>query len=360
MPQFLRRIFLVSSMLSVMILVFSCCGQSNNAEKYRIEWNSGLPITQELQVEKQLNTLIKALKEKDSETIKSLFSKGVRAEVGDSKMEYGAEYLISYFEGDVISVKEITTSTHTTSDIGERRVILGSSFTINTTADTFRLFFYYHISNSINSEYNGMYQLSMEKVTDEIKGGMRPEFVGIYVPRKIDVADKNIPHKYSMPYGTFTVPAGYYLDESISTDEKYYFSIESVNLSDCTYNNFSISLGQSDYGLDEFEVFRDSILPGLRERRIQSREPFGGSYSDGTILEETQGEKTKQGYVLLKYSFVTNGRPQDKFYYIVGDKKYILVQYSYAGGYIGGEPEPEETAMIAAAESLVDSFVWAE
>jgi len=157
------------------------------------------------------------------------------------------------------------------------------------------------------------------------------------------------------------VPAGYYLDDSLSTDEKYYFSLEGVALRDMIFTHFNLSFGQSNYGINEQESFRDEMISYLwREKRFQYREPYSISYSGGnTDLEITQEGETAQGYPMLEFTFYQqNTIPVDKFYYIMGDKKYVLVQYSYLSGAM--ELGDEEKAMIAAAESLVDSFVWAE
>ena len=85
---------------------------------------------------------------------------------------------------------------------------------------------------------------------------------------------------------------------------------------------------------------------------------YGNNSINGKHLEEPQARKTAQGYPMQEYDFVDRGFPVDKFYFIIGDKKYVLVQYTHTSGY--RDLSDEEKAMIAAAESLVDSFVWAE
>ena len=339
----------------------SGCGLNVGSDNYQIEWFDGYLRSDYWALNKDTHRLLDGLLEKSTDEITQIFSKAVRESVGDAGLEGGAEYLISIFEGDLVKVREHGISYRNTKEYLKRREVQSGLFSITTTIGEYELNFKYYAKDSITPEFKGMYQLYLCKTSDKIRGGLCADFMGIYVPNQIEDADKNIPHEYRNAYGTFTVPAGYYLDDSLSTDEKYYFSLEGVALRDMIFTHFNLSFGQSNYGINEQESFRDEMISYLwREKRFQYREPYSISYSGGnTDLEITQEGETAQGYPMLEFTFYQqNTIPVDKFYYIMGDKKYVLVQYSYLSGAM--ELGDEEKAMIAAAESLVDSFVWAE
>ena len=212
---------IISARLSVMlvlllfVLAFDSMGCTQALDtKTQIEWRSGNSPTGELRpLSKDISILLSGLEEKDSGKIKQIFSKAVHDKVGDITLEKGAEYLISIFEGDLVKVSEIGIAYHNSSEGWKRRAIQSGRFSITTTDDSYKLSFEYYAKDGITPEYKGMYHINLFRETGEIRGAMRDDVMGIYVPNQIEVADKNIPHEYRNAYGTFTVPAGYYLDD---------------------------------------------------------------------------------------------------------------------------------------------------
>jgi hypothetical protein len=317
-------------------------------------------ITERSQMDKMANTLVMGIQENDSDTIKQLFSKGVCEEVGDEKLDIGVAYLHTFLEGDIISCEYFSHVARITNDDWKKRRALDCVYKVTTTVDTYKMYFLYNKTDTITPDHKGMLNLWMSRDSVEFYGVVRDEFKGIYVPLTIDDAEKNIPHEYKTDYGIFTVPAGYYKDESLPSDNVYYFTVEGIVMSDVKYNYFSISSGVSEYGLNETESFRDSIFANLSDKLNRKNGPYDTVYINGTVINENPRAKTAKGYPLQEYSFVYLNTPDEIYYYIIGEKKYALVQYTYISGARSDERTEEEKSMIAAAESLVDSFVWAE
>jgi len=317
-------------------------------------------IGEDSTMDKITNTLINAIQENDSDTIKQLFSNGVRETVGDEKLDKGVEYLHVLLNGEIVSSERFSQSAGTTIRGGEKQRRIKYTYKVTTTSGTYQLGLIYYITDNITPDYKGLYQLWIKRDSENEYVYIQDDFMGIYMPRVIDESDQNIPHTYNNVFGTFTVPAGYYKDESVSNVNTYYFTIEEIALSDAFSNFFSISFARSEYVANEIDSFREYAKNELNNRILTDREPDGRVYYDAVIEEGPDG-KTAQGYPLLTFSIKNDGDTLiDKFYYIVGDKKYVVVNYAYTNRSVSFEQSQDSNSMIEAAKSLVDSFVWAK
>jgi len=305
-----------------------------------------------------LSTLLNAIEKKDGDKIKNLFSEGVINEVGDESLERGIEYLFEVFQGKVLSKKEFNTSREGTTDDYKKRRIIRTSYIVTTDIDVYRIYFVYHTKDAITPEFLGMFQLIIQK--EDTHYTLRRDFMGIYVPNIVDENEKNSSHEFINDYGTFIIPAGFYKDVSLSGDNKYYFTTENVVLSDIIYSYFSISFKQSDFSSNEIADFERHVLSFLNEALKGNREINDNSYPSDSIIEENVIGETKNGYPFVVYSIVRGASIVEKFYFVLGEKKYMIVHLSFIPSSFGRDLNSDELSMISAIESLVDSFMWAK
>ena len=341
-----KNFMVLAISLFILVVAISIAGCSEGYDRNRMD--------------KTMDVLLKAIQKKDTEGIKQLFSKGVREEVGDEKLEKGVEYLYSVFEGDIVSKERSSDTPKRVMDHGKEQRVLTYVYTVKTTSDIYRIRFISHTEDEITPDFKGMFNLWIRKESEINYGIVKNEFMGIYVPRAIDKSERGIPHEYKTEYGTFTVPSGYYKDDTVSTYEKYYFTVESVVMNDAIYDCFSVSFNSCEFDLNMLESFQDYVLGTLDESLHRYRDPYGDSYVAGVdyAIEKNLEGETVQGYPLFKYTIKggSGNALVDTYYYVVGDKKYMLVhQYFYTTGI-----RDEENSMTTAVESLVDSFVWSD
>ena len=337
--------------ISLLILVFGFTGCRINLDA----------IGEGPKMDNTIDTLLKAIQENDSDTIIQLFSEGVREEVGVEKLKEGVEYLHTFLKGDIVSREDSPISAGETISSGKKQRILYPNYKIITASDIYSIRFTYYTIDNTTPDYKGLFSLWVfnEPVRENIY--MKEDFKGIYMPRKIKESERDIPHEYKTEYGAFTVPAGYYKDETISTDEKYYFTLDDIVLSGVIYNHFSIAIMDSEYGINELAAFREYALEDISDKKSKRREVVDyRTYAADAYIEEDQAEATVQGYPILRFSILEGSKTADKFFYIIGDNKYVLVQYTRTSR--GSTPEgiKDEESMMDAVEALVDSFVWAE
>ena len=336
--------FLIISILSLAL--------ATGLASCRVNFNA---IGEGPKMDNTMDTLLKAIQENDPDTIIQLFSEGVRKEVGDEKLEEGAEYLFALLEGDIVSKESSSRKAGETRNRGKTQRALYPNYKVVTTSDIYWAGFIFYTVDSITPDYSGTYNLWIKKESDRDFVYIRENFMGIYKPRTINDSEKDIPHEYKTEYGSFTVPAGYYKDDTVSTNEKYYFTVNEAVLRDVIYNHFSAAIMESEYEVNDIDAFHDYALADVNEIVSKS-----GRYNADVSIEEEQIEETAQGYPLLKLSVIDGNKLADKFFYIIGNKKYVLVQYTRTSN--GSTPEgiEDEISMIAAAAALVDSFVWAD
>ena len=314
-------------------------------------------ISDNMKINNALTTLLSAIEKKDGDKIKNLFSEGVINEVGDEALDRGVEYIFEVFQGKVLSKKEFNTSRGRTKEDYKKRRIIETSYIVTTDIDVYRIWFVYHTINTITPGFQGMYQLIVQKETDKEYGYLRDDFMGIYVPRFIEESEKNIPHYFQTEFGNFTLPAGFYKDDSLSDGDKLYFSVGEVDLGVVGYDFFTISFGETDYGINDIEAFRDTKYKELND--LYSEYP-NKIYYDGIIIEIHDVSETEQDHPLQIFSVTRGGYLLEKYYYIIGENKYTLVFYSQTPPYQNPELEEKQKSMMAAVESLVNSFVWAD
>jgi hypothetical protein len=140
-------------------------------------------------------------------------------------------------------------------------------------------------------------------------------------------------------FGSYILPDGWIEAEQYSHDEKYFY-IRETSMGDSVPTNISVEMGVNRYSINEHLIFRRAILDQLI-MQAQNAESVNGS-----------GTYTEKDYPL--YIFTINDEDATTVqYYIVGEKKYILVHLTV---YDDEETEIGETAAL----HIVNSFIWPE
>lgn len=132
---------------------------------------------------KQVFTAIKA---KDKEAIKSVFSKKALAET--SNIDVGINYLLSFIQGEVISWNRDESSTvFDSNENGNKAKQLVTWFNLNTDEQNYLVFLVDYPIDTINPENEGLYSLRIIRAQDEnnLSGTMEDWMIpGIYIPNE--------------------------------------------------------------------------------------------------------------------------------------------------------------------------------
>ena len=145
-------------------------------------------------------------------------------------------------------------------------------------------------------------------------------------------------------FGSYTVPAGWLKIDKYSSEDKFFY-VMSGHEEDEQPDNISVEMGTNRYSADEHLQFRDAIV---RQLAVQMSGVKGMLTGDGTFTDngdvlyiltmtEEPAEEGGQGIVTRQY-------------YIVGEKRYVLVHLTIFSG---------DEAVQQAADKLAKSFVWA-
>jgi len=146
---------------------------------------------------------------------------------------------------------------------------------------------------------------------------------------------------FEKDFGTFNVPEGWEESKSHSTPDMFFY-VPQGNDNKSYTDNVSIRYSTNKYSEDDVMLFKDAIMKQLTKQMENDPE---------TTLNG-EGTYTANDYLLL--SFTISGYEDGsilELYYIVGEKKYCEV-------YMSAKDDIEATK--AAAQIIVDSFVWAE
>lgn len=143
---------------------------------------------------------------------------------------------------------------------------------------------------------------------------------------------------YTKEFGEYKVLSNWEENKEHSTSEKFFYVKKGTGHKEQP-NNIAVSVGTNRYSSEESEDFKESIRQQLSEQIAQ--------FDDTTMTSEafTGGENTVYLFTITEEEtgLVTNQ------YYIVGEKKYCLVQESN----FNKNKECNEVA-----RRIVESFKW--
>lgn len=121
--------------------------------------------SEEKRVDARIKQIISAIKGKDKESLKSLFSKKALDEAND--FENGVDYLFKLLQGDVDTWKRCGWSSGESIENGKKSLMTRFSFDVKTKKDTYHFFVIDYNTDTINPDNQGVYMLELIKFTDE-------------------------------------------------------------------------------------------------------------------------------------------------------------------------------------------------
>lgn len=141
-------------------------------------------------------------------------------------------------------------------------------------------------------------------------------------------------------FGSFIVAEGFGEAKEQSGGGRYFYVVEGHE-HDARPNNISINMGHQNYNLDESEKFAESTTWQLNMQIKQ--------YGIDAVVYGSSG-KTDAGDIMYIFDIKFNNSDEiDRQYYILRDKKYVMVFMSNFDG---------DESVKQAAELMAKSFEW--
>lgn len=164
-----KRIILMLLIL-VGLLSFSSCGR-----------NGGILVGEGKRADARIEQIVSAIKDKDREALKSLFSKKALDEADD--FVGGADSLFNFIQGDIESWERDGFASDESMGGGKRSWMIRFGFTVKTDKDVYRVFIIDYNVDTINPDNQGVYMLELidnygERKLESWQDRMR---AGIYI-----------------------------------------------------------------------------------------------------------------------------------------------------------------------------------
>lgn len=157
--------------------------------------------------------------------------------------------------------------------------------------------------------------------------------------QKDDTATKDS-KRVEKEFGSFIVAEGFGEAKEQSGGGRYFYVVEGHE-HDARPNNISINTGHQNYNLDESEKFAESTTWQLNMQIKQ--------YGMDAVVYGSSG-KTDAGDIMYIFDIKFNDSNEiDRQYYILRDKKYVMVFMSNFDG---------DESVNKAAELMAKSFEW--
>jgi hypothetical protein len=170
-------------------------------------------------------------------------------------------------------------------------------------------------------------------------------FGNLYAQEK-DMNIEFIGREITKSFGSFSIPEDWVEIAKYSKNDKYFYSHDSEEIS-IDMTNISIEMGSNRYALEDHMTFRYAIL---RQLLMQSAGVEGSEVSgSGTF---TKHDDPLYIFTIKHKDRYGDGDVTTIQYYIVGDKKHILIHVTDFHNNITNANE--------VAKFIVDSFVWLE
>ena len=161
----------------------------------------------------------------------------------------------------------------------------------------------------------------------------------VAVTQKDDAATKDS-KRVEKEFGSFIVAEGFGEAKEQSGGGRYFYVVEGHE-HDARPNNISINTGHQNYNLDESEKFAESTTWQLNMQIKQ--------YGMDAVVYGSSG-KTDAGDIMYIFDIKFNDSNEiDRQYYILRDKKYVMVFMSNFDG---------DESVNKAAELMAKSFEW--
>lgn len=146
---------------------------------------------------------------------------------------------------------------------------------------------------------------------------------------------------YKKSFGEYSIASGWEENQEHSTSDMFFY-VKKGDEVKSQPDNIAVNVGENKYSLEESESFRTAILQQLTQQI---------SEYEGIALTG-EGFQTEQGNAVYLFNIAEEDTGLvTRQYYIVGEKKYCLVQESNFA-------DSEECRITA--RNLVESFKWIE
>ena len=157
-------------LILVNLLLFSSCGR-----------NEGILESEDKRADARMEQIVSAIKDKDKEALKSLFSKKALDEADD--FVGGADSLFSFIQGDIESYERDGFASDESMRGGKRSWMIRFGFTVKTDKDVYQFFVIDYNVDTINTDNQGVYMLEVidnygERELESWQDRMR---AGIYI-----------------------------------------------------------------------------------------------------------------------------------------------------------------------------------
>lgn len=173
----IKRIIIL---LLIACMLFSTSCSIGDSRTDMLNKNSEAKIS-----EVMLEKIFLLIKDKDNEAMKALFSKRALDEIQD--FDSGANYLCSFFQGDVKSWEKFALSTDISIESGKKSVEIRTWYIVETDKDIYMFFIIDFTEDTINPDNAGLYTLRVIKAEDEetqFSSWQDMEIAGIYKPEE--------------------------------------------------------------------------------------------------------------------------------------------------------------------------------
>ena len=120
-------------------------------------------VTEEKRVDARMEQIISAIKDKDRETIKTLFSKRALNEVSDFASEIA--YLFDFIQGDIESWERYSWASDGEIDHGKKTLMIRFGINIKTNEDDYRIYVMDYNMDTINPDNEGVYMMEVSRTS---------------------------------------------------------------------------------------------------------------------------------------------------------------------------------------------------
>lgn len=142
--------------------------------------NGGITMSEEKRADARMEQIISAIKEKDKEALKSLFSKKALDEAND--FESDVDYLFKFLQGNIDTWERDGIAGSESIDHGKKSLMIRFAINVKTDKDVYRFFVIDYNTDTINPDNEGVYMLEVRLADSPNTGSWQERMrAGIYI-----------------------------------------------------------------------------------------------------------------------------------------------------------------------------------
>lgn len=142
--------------------------------------NGGITMSEEKRADARMEQIISAIKEKDKEALKSLFSKKALDEAND--FESDVDYLFKFLQGNIDTWERDGIAGSESIDHGKKSLMIRFAINVKTDKDVYRFFVIDYNKDTINPDNEGVYMLEVRLADSPNTGSWQDRMrAGIYI-----------------------------------------------------------------------------------------------------------------------------------------------------------------------------------